>query len=83
MKSLVKLNHEIVLQEYLGGEDVSECRHCLHKLAVPFFHHEVVKQALLLMMEDSSKQPGLTALLKQLNASGDIRDSQVSRVCLL
>ena len=59
------------------------CRHCLQKLAVPFFHHEVVKQALLLMMEDSSKQPGLTALLKQLNASGDIRDSQVSRVCLL
>lgn len=68
------------VQEYLGGNSVSECRHCLHKLAVPFFHHEVVKQALLLAIEEQTRQDSLLTLLQQLNASGEIRDSQVSRV---
>ena len=65
------------------SKDVQESRHCLHKLAVPFFHHELVKQALLLVLEDSSKEGSLLELLKQLNASGDISDSQISRVRLL
>lgn len=74
------LTQMLHVQEYLGSNNVSECRHCLHKLAVPFFHHEVVKQSLLLAIEDSNQQGALLALLKQLNASGEIRDSQVSRV---
>lgn len=31
-----------IMQEYLSSSNVSEARHCLHKLAVPFFNHEVV-----------------------------------------
>ena len=68
------------MQEYLSSSNVSEARHCLHKLAVPFFHHEVVKQALLRMMEDEQTQPALVQLLRQLSSSGDLSDSQMSRV---
>lgn len=32
-------------QEYASGRDVEEVRRRLHDLAVPFFHHELVKQA--------------------------------------
>ncbi len=69
-----------VLQEYLSSNNVSETRHCLHKLAVPFFHHEVVKQALLGMMEDTQTEACLVQLLKQLSSSGDLSNSQMSRV---
>ncbi len=68
------------MQEYSSSGNVSEARHCLHKLAVPFFHHEVVKQALLRMMEDEQTQPALVQLLRQLSSSGDLSDSQMSRV---
>ena len=73
------------MQEYLSSKDVSEARHCLRKLAVPFFHHEVVKQALLRCMEeeeDSSNEQSLVQLLKQLSSTGDISDSQMARVNL-
>lgn len=71
------------MQEYLSSKDVSEARHCLRKLAVPFFHHEVVKQALLRCMEeeeDSSNEDTLVQLLKQLSSTGDISASQMARV---
>ena len=68
------------MQEYLSSSNVSEARHCLHKLAMPFFHHEVVKQALLRMMEDEQTQSALVQLLRQLSSSGDLSDSQMSRV---
>lgn len=67
------------LQEYLSSNNVSEARLCLRKLAVPFFHHEVVKQALLRMMEDTQTDSSLVQLLKQLSSSGDLSDSQISR----
>ena len=68
------------VQEYLSSNDVSEARRCLRKLAVPFFHHEVVKQALLRILENAQTQDSLVHLLKQLSASGDLSDSQISRV---
>ena len=71
------------VQEYLSSKDVSEARHCLRKLAVPFFHHEVVKQALLRCMEEeeeSSIGESLVHLLKELVSTGDISHSQMARV---
>ena len=70
-----------LVQEYLSSKDVSETRLCLRKLAVPFFHHEVVKQALLRMMEtDATNEQSLVQLLKQLSSTGDISNSQMARV---
>ena len=71
------------MQEYVSSKDVSEARHCLRKLAVPFFHHEIVKQALLRCMEeeeDSSNEESLVQLLKQLASTGDISESQMAKV---
>ena len=79
-KKKKKTQKTCVMQEYSSSSNVSEARHCLHKLAVPFFHHEVVKQALLRMMEDEQTQPALVQLLRQLSSSGDLSDSQMSRV---
>lgn len=60
---------------------MTEARLCLRKLAVPFFHHEVVKQALLRMMEvDEAKEQSLVQLLKQLSSTGEVSESQMARV---
>lgn len=77
-----QLDHGWV-QEYLSSKDVSEARHCLRKLAVPFFHHEVVKQALLRCMEEEEESTigdSLVHLLKELVSTGDISHSQMARV---
>lgn len=79
-----QLDHGWV-QEYLSSKDVSEARHCLRKLAVPFFHHEVVKQALLRCMEEEEEEEStigdsLVHLLKELVSTGDISHSQMARV---
>jgi programmed cell death protein 4 len=66
-----------MLKEYQTSGDVAEVRACLHKLALPFFHHEVVKQALLLALEDPNKQPLVLRLLKELSSSSDISSSQL------
>ncbi len=38
-------------QEYQASQDVEEARRRLRELALPFFHHEAVKQALLAGMQ--------------------------------
>jgi hypothetical protein len=42
------------LKEFRESGDVAEVGHLLRSLAVPFFHHELVKQALLMSMEAPS-----------------------------
>lgn len=69
-----------VLQEYISSQDLSEAAECLRKLAVPFFHHEVVKQSLLLAITSPQHQAAMLRLLSSLSASGEISLSQLSRV---
>lgn len=45
----VKGHIATLLSEYQASRDVGEARRCLHSLAVPFFHHELVKQARILV----------------------------------
>lgn len=33
-----------VVEEYVASRDLAECARCLQTLAVPWFHHELVKQ---------------------------------------
>ncbi|KAI7837239.1 hypothetical protein COHA_008927 [Chlorella ohadii] len=56
-----------MLQEYAASGDKEEVRRILRDLAVPFFHHEFVKQALLLGMDAPSQEPflGLLGLLSE------------------
>lgn len=41
-----------MLGEYVGSGDVAEVERELRALALPFFHHEVVKQAILIATDD-------------------------------
>ena len=59
---------------------MAEARSCLRSLAVPFFHHELVKQALLAAMEESAAAPTLLGLLKALSESADITALQMQKV---
>ena len=61
---------------------MAEARSCLRALAVPFFHHELVKQALLAAMEEPAAAPTLLALLKALADSADITPLQMQKVRL-
>ena len=56
------------MQEYLSSKDASEARHCLRKLEVPFFHHEVVKQALLRCMEEEEESSIGDSLVRLLRS---------------
>ena len=61
--------------------DEAEAARCLRELAVPFFHHEVVKQALLLAMEEPAVQAPLLALLAHMAESGLVSGSQMQKAC--
>jgi len=58
---------------------VGEARSCLRALAVPFFHHELVKQALLAAMEEPAAAPALLGLLKALADSADVSALQMQK----
>lgn len=66
-----------LLREYAdSGETVEACR-CIRELGVAFFHHEVVKKALVLAMEIPSSEPLLLKLLKEAAEEGLISSSQM------
>lgn len=66
-----------LLKEYVdSGETLEACR-CIRELGVAFFHHEVVKKALVLAMEIPSAEPLLLKLLKEAAAEGLISSSQM------
>ncbi|KAL4436793.1 hypothetical protein ABPG75_003932 [Micractinium tetrahymenae] len=67
-----------MLQEYASSGDKEEVRRLLGQLAVPFFHHEFVKQALLLGMDSASLEPFL-ALLGKLSETAEVSTSQMSK----
>ncbi|PSC74724.1 Programmed cell death 4 [Micractinium conductrix] len=67
-----------MLQEYSSSGDKAEVRRLLGALAVPFFHHELVKQALLLGMDTPSQEPFL-GLLGLLSETAEISASQMTK----
>lgn len=42
----------LLLKEYLDSSDVAEATECLRALKMPFFHHELVKKALVHAIEE-------------------------------
>jgi len=74
-----KASMKNLLIEFKESKDVSEARKCLIGLGVPFYHHELVKQAIHLGMEDVPNQEPMLDLLAKLAASGDINQTQMSK----
>ena len=70
-----------LLREYLESGDVVEARRCLRSLNARYFHHELVKRALVLCIEaavGAETAPRLLGLLKVLGDSGEVSVSQMA-----
>ncbi|MCO5613445.1 hypothetical protein L7F22_067721 [Adiantum nelumboides] len=76
---LVKSKIIALLNEYIeSGDKVEACR-CIRELNVPFFHHEVVKRALIVAMEKRNSEARIFLLLKEAADEGLITSSQMSK----
>lgn len=68
-----------LLREYVESGDALEACRCIRELGVSFFHHEVVKRALVLAMEIRSAEPFIMKLLKEASEEGLISTSQMMK----
>ncbi|TXG51350.1 hypothetical protein EZV62_023874 [Acer yangbiense] len=66
-----------LLREYVESGDTFEACRCIRQLGVSFFHHEVVKRALVLAMEIRTAEPLILKLLKEAAEEGLISSSQM------
>ncbi|KAJ0047781.1 hypothetical protein Pint_15607 [Pistacia integerrima] len=68
-----------LLREYVESGDTVEACRCIRELGVSFFHHEVVKRALVLAMEIRTAEPLILMLLKEAAEEGLISSSQMGK----
>ncbi|KAJ6761398.1 PROGRAMMED CELL DEATH 4 [Salix koriyanagi] len=68
-----------LLREYVESGDAFEACRCIRELGVSFFHHEVVKRALVLAMEIRTAEPPIWKLLKEASEEGLISSSQMAK----
>ncbi|CAA7400721.1 unnamed protein product [Spirodela intermedia] len=68
-----------LLREYLENGDTVEACRCIRELGVPFFHHEVVKKALILALEIPTSEPLILKLLKESGEECVISSSQMAK----
>ncbi|KAL5560090.1 hypothetical protein UlMin_036301 [Ulmus minor] len=75
----VKAKIDNFLIEYVVSGDKKEACRCIKDLNVPFFHHEIVKRALIMAMERWKAEGQLLDLLKEAAEEGFINSSQISK----
>ncbi|XP_027089977.1 MA3 DOMAIN-CONTAINING TRANSLATION REGULATORY FACTOR 2-like [Coffea arabica] len=68
-----------LLTEYVSSGDKKEAYRCIKDLNVPFFHHEIVKRAIIMAMEKQHAESYLLDLLKTAAEEGLINSSQISK----
>ncbi|XP_061952678.1 MA3 DOMAIN-CONTAINING TRANSLATION REGULATORY FACTOR 1 [Populus nigra] len=68
-----------LLREYVESGDAVEACRCIRELGVSFFHHEVVKRALVLAMEIRTAEPLILKLLKEASEEGLVSSSQMAK----
>ena len=73
---------QALLAEYLTNGDTLEASRCLMELNVPYYHHELVKRALVMAADDSKDHdsPLLLKLLSDLASSGAITQVRCSLI---
>lgn len=69
----------LLLKEYLSSGDAMEAMRCLQELEVPHFHHEVVYEAVIMVLEDMGERTCdlVCKLLKSLYASVIVTPEQM------
>ncbi|KAF6110611.1 programmed cell death 4 [Phyllostomus discolor] len=72
---------DMLLKEYLLSGDISEAEHCLKELEVPHFHHELVYEAIVMVLESTGESTFkmILDLLKSLWKSSTITVDQMKR----
>ncbi|KAM6429722.1 programmed cell death protein 4-like [Rhynochetos jubatus] len=80
VKHLVR-EMNLLLREYLLSGEVAEAEHCLRELEVPHFHHELVYEAVVMVLEGAGEGPVATmvTLLKVLWETGLVTLDQMNR----
>ncbi|XP_061439747.1 programmed cell death protein 4-like isoform X2 [Rhineura floridana] len=80
VKHLIK-EMNLLLREYLLSGEVSEAEHCLRQLEVPHFHHELVYEAVVMVLESSGDTAVamMVKLLKVLWQTGLVTLDQMNR----
>ncbi|KAK8493235.1 hypothetical protein V6N12_033943 [Hibiscus sabdariffa] len=75
----VKARINNLLIEYVASGDKKEAYRCIKDLKVPFFHHEIVKRALVMAMEKQNTEDKLLDLLKEAAEEGLMNSSQITK----
>ncbi|XP_077427380.1 programmed cell death protein 4a [Vanacampus margaritifer] len=80
VKHLVK-EMNLLLKEYLTSGDVIEAERCLRELEVPHFHHELVYEAIVMVLESKGDMasPMIIKLLQSLWKTGHLTVDQMDR----
>lgn len=70
----------LLLREYLFSGDIQEATRCLQELEVPHFHHELVYEAVFMVLEDTGDLANnmMAKLLKYLYASSIVTVDQLN-----
>eukprot|EP00262_Sarcandra_glabra_P015736 TRINITY_DN4918_c0_g1_i1.p1 TRINITY_DN4918_c0_g1~~TRINITY_DN4918_c0_g1_i1.p1 ORF type:complete len:717 (+),score=179.55 TRINITY_DN4918_c0_g1_i1:274-2424(+) len=68
-----------LLREYVENGDTVEACRCVREIGLSFFHHEVVKRALVLAMEIQTAEPLILKFLKEAAEEGLISSSQMTK----
>ncbi|XP_072353902.1 programmed cell death protein 4a isoform X2 [Scyliorhinus torazame] len=69
-----------ILKEFLLSGELAEAEHCLRDLEVPHFHHELVYEAVVMVLESTGNTAAkMVELLKMLWESGLITLDQMNR----
>ncbi|XP_048226572.1 MA3 DOMAIN-CONTAINING TRANSLATION REGULATORY FACTOR 2 [Ricinus communis] len=72
-----KINN-LLVECIVSGDKKEACR-CIKDLKVPFFHHEIIKRALVMAMERQQAEGQLLELLKDAAEKGFINTSQITK----
>ncbi|KAM0949099.1 putative programmed cell death protein [Dioscorea sansibarensis] len=75
----VKIKINNLLVEYVSSGDKVEACRCIKDLKVPFFHHDIIKRALILAMEKRAAEGRILDLLRVAADEGIINSSQISK----
>ncbi|GFZ09986.1 MA3 domain-containing protein [Actinidia rufa] len=70
--------NNLLIECVVSGDKKEACR-CIKDLNVPFFHHEIVKRAIIMTMEKWQSEDRLLDLLKTAAEEGLINSSQISK----
>ncbi|KAK2998162.1 hypothetical protein RJ639_019092 [Escallonia herrerae] len=75
----VKGRISTLLTEYVVSGDKKEACRCIKDLKVPYFHHEIVKRAIIMAMEKKQAEDRLLDLLKTAADVCLINSSQITK----